>query len=291
MKLKQRARLCIRNILKVREHETISDAIDRKKYHFWKKINRKTFSDYELRNALLSLGLKSGDTVIVHSSWRAFIGYEKNADSVIDLLLDIVGKKGTILMPAYTVDKKKFKWSDVSEAGYLSEIFRKKYCKARSMNSVFSMCAYGDKAANLTKDHIDSLYAFDEKSPYYLAMKNNAKILLMGLGKRPHKITLFHCVTYNLRNRVKCYMDVYTSNQEVLIVDENNKKIYRKIIDRRPGIQNNKRKFKKLFNLLVPTENYRNINRLDIFLFDAGKLYDEASKYIIDHEYNLYKKK
>lgn len=284
-------RLFIRRALNVHEFETISDAINRKKYKFLKKINHNSFTADDLKNKLVLLGLKKGDTVIVHSSWRAFIGYKGTPKSVIDILLEIVGKDGTIIMPSYTTNKENFDYNDASSAGYISEVFRTNYPSIRSLNSVFSMCALGKKADIVTKSHINSIYAFDKNSPYYISINNNnTKILLLGLGKHPHKITLFHCITYNLKNRINIYKNVYTEKKKVTIVDKEGNLIKKNIIDRVPNKQNSKRKFRKLFSKVISEENYGKINFLDIYLFDGKNIYDSAEKYILKHNYNLYRK-
>lgn len=282
-------RLLIRRMIGVREYETIPDAILRKKYRFLKMINRSHFTANDLRASLKALGLEGGDSVIVHSAWRAFIGYDGDASSVIDVILDVIGPKGTLIMPAYTNNKSIFRYNDPSAAGYITEIFRKNYAECRSLNAIFSMCACGPNATELTVKHIDSKYAFDESSPYSLAINKGAKILLMGLGKKPHKITLFHCVTYYLRNMVDCYNDVYTVEKKVVLYNKNGRRINRNIIERRTQKQNNKRKFKKLFRRLSKNIKYHKINKLDLHLFNSREVFDSAKDYIIKNNYNLYK--
>lgn len=279
----------LKKILKAKENETVSDAFNRLKYSFLKKINRTKFDTNDLHQALISLGLNKGDTVIVQCAWRAFIGYTGTPKDVINCIKNIVGVNGTILMPAYTSNSELFKFNDTTNAGYLAEYFRENYAEFRSLDTKFSMCASGYNAESLTKDHINSYYCFDENSPYYKAIKVNAKILLLGLGKYPHKVTLFHCVTYKLRNTVKCYKDVYTFKKSVYLYDKIGKLYKKEIVDRQPRYQNNKYKFALLFNKLVAKKCYFRLNKLDIYLFDSLELFESAKKYIVDNNYNLYK--
>ena len=53
-------------------------------------------------NGLKELGLKQGDTVLVHSSLSSFGYVDGGADTVIDALLETVGKEGTVLVPTLT---------------------------------------------------------------------------------------------------------------------------------------------------------------------------------------------
>lgn len=287
--MKKIFRKIIRKLFYVQEFENISDAINRKKFKFFKLINHKCFSTLDFKKRILELGLKEGDTVIVHSAWRAFIGYLGTPNDIIDCLKDIIGENGTIVMPCYTNNKQYFDYNDKTSAGVLAETFREDYCQFRSLDSFFSMASAGKNAKFLTESHIDSDYYFDEKSPYYKAIMKNAKIILLGLGKHPHKISLFHCITYELKNTLSCYKNIYTSKKSVVLVDKKGNVIKKQILDRKQGCNNNKRKFKKLFKNVNTTNCYSKINFLDIYLIDSKKIYDDSKKYIIKHNYNLYK--
>ena len=226
--MKKKLRLLIRRIIGTREFETISDSINRKKLNFLKKINKKTFNLKDFEKSLVSIGLKEGDCVIVHSSWRAFIGFTGKPEDIIESILKIIGSTGTLIMPCFGINNNEFHYDDVSNAGIISEIFRKRKGTIRSLNSTFSMCAYGKYAAEIINDHINSNYCFDEKSPYSKAITLNSKILLLGLGKKPHKITLFHCVTYSLKNDLECYkkaMKEHKKNPKTYTMDEVKKEL------------------------------------------------------------------
>ena len=288
-KMKKYIRLLIRKILGTREFETINDSLTRKKYNVMKLVNRKSFTTNDLENELKRLGLSKGDIVILHSSWRALIGYNGTPKELIDCILSIIGKDGTLLMPAFTNNKEVFNYSDSTSAGYLSEFFRTNYNVSRSLNNVFSMCAYGKMADKLTKSHIQSDYYFDSNSPYYKSMVNEAKILLIGLGKKPHKISLFHCISYELKDSVKCYSDVYTLSKNGIIIDKNRLKHTVTYIDRQPKFQNDTAKFKKLFQHFVNKNNYGKINKTDIYLFNSNEMFYKVKKYIKENNYNIYK--
>lgn len=287
--MKKIIRYIIRKIFCVRSNETILDAINRKKYFFLKKINKNHFSIEDFEKVLISLGLKKGDTVIVHCAWRSFIGFDGSPQDVIDCIKKIVGNSGNILMPAFTGNTELFRYNDKSNAGVLSETFRNNINVKRSINSVFSMCSYGKKSSYYLDDHINSVYCFDNNSPYFKAIQDNSKVLLLGLGKKPHKITIFHCVSYSLRNKIKCYNNVYTLERIVTLYDDNNKKIEKVIIDRVLKCQNSKRKFKYLFKKNISKSQYRQLNFLDIYLFDSKKMYNAAYDYMLKNKYNIYK--
>lgn len=287
--MKKIIRKIVRKLIGAKDYETIDDAIVRRKLTLLKKVNNKNFNIKDFENALISMGLQNGDCLIVHASWRSFIGFTGKPEDIIESIIKIIGPTGTLIMPCYGINNNEFHYYEPSKAGIISEKFRQKKGTIRSLNSIFSMCAYGKYSKELTDTHIDSKYCFDEKSPYFKAIEKKAKILLLGLGKKPHKITLFHCATYSLRNQLDCYKNVYTLEKNVKIYDETGKKIEKVIIDRQKKFQNNKKKFRKLFLQFKKQLKYMKINKMDIYLFESKQIYGLSKKYIMDHKYNLYK--
>jgi aminoglycoside N3'-acetyltransferase len=59
----------------------------------------------QIENGLHNLGLSTGDAVEVHSSLRSMGYVIGGADTVIDALMNVVGKKGAIIMSAYPTSK------------------------------------------------------------------------------------------------------------------------------------------------------------------------------------------
>ena len=116
----------LRNILRIKEDETVADGIERHYYHLEKKIPYKKISKEELGQYLDKIGVKKGDVLIVHASWRAMYMLDASPEDIIKLLLDRIGKEeGTLLMPAYGEDSNSFDLNKTkSAAGVLSECFR-----------------------------------------------------------------------------------------------------------------------------------------------------------------------
>lgn len=270
----------LRTILKIRENETIADGIRRYYYHFEKKLPYKKISKKELSLLLDNIGIKKGDVLIVHASWRAMYMLETSPKDVIELLLDKIDKKeGTLLMPAYGKDDNFFDLNKTkSVAGVLSETLRNYPGTKRSCFPKFSMCGYGKYANEILNKHKNSIYQFDENSPYSIATKQyNAKILLMGMGKKPHKISVFHCASYALKNTITYYKKCYSNPKTAYIISDKkiNKIFY---LDRMPEYKNNKYIFKKLFTK-IPNKHIISKKRLNLISFNAIDAYDVALKF------------
>ena len=123
----------------------------------WHKNLYKKYSTDELINVLKSLGIRKGSRLFIHSSWDQFYNYQGNQIEMIEALIDEIGPKGTLAMPAIPINLGPNKIFDVrktpSSAGYLTEIFRRYPSVKRSINLMHSVCAIGPHADHLIKDH------------------------------------------------------------------------------------------------------------------------------------------
>lgn len=268
----------IRNCFRIRNNESFSDGINRHYYHIKKQLPHKMISLSELERILENLGIVAGDVLIVHSSWRAMYMIEATPDDVLNLLISKIGSQGTIVMPCYGDDSTYFDVENTkSVAGLLSELLRNKVGSIRSEFPKFSMVAYGKNALDIVKEHKNSVYQFDEKSPYCIAVhKYNAKVLLMGLGKCPHKISAFHCASYDSRIDTQFYKQCYANNKKATLI-VNNEKISIEYVDRFPKYQNDKRVFRKLFKQVKKKTLKK--NGLVLTVFNAINAYNIARKY------------
>ena len=56
-------------------------------------------SKKRLRDDLLSLGVRPGDALLMHSSFKSLGGIEDGAAGFYDVLLDLLGGAGTMVVP------------------------------------------------------------------------------------------------------------------------------------------------------------------------------------------------
>lgn len=147
--------------------------------------------NYKMVEDLVNLGIKSDDTVLMHSSLKSLGYVEGGASTVIDSLLYVLSD-GTLLIPALSFATVRpeipiFSQNDTpSCVGAISEYFRKTPNVLRSLHPTHSVCAYGKRAYELTREHIDTTTPVGEKSPFALLPKVGGKILMLGCGLRPN---------------------------------------------------------------------------------------------------------
>ena len=83
----------------------------------------------QLSADLKTLGIKKGDTVLVHASLKSIGTVKPHAKSVVEVFLDVIGEAGTLvaptLVPAYQGIRPPFNPAETpSEVGYLTELVR-----------------------------------------------------------------------------------------------------------------------------------------------------------------------
>ena len=165
----------------------------------------KTIFKTDIADALMSAGLKRGDSVMVHTSLGK-IGYVcGGAQVVIEALIEIVGEDGTIMMPAQSWknldpetgvhwdadendwDRIRENWPAYNKAitptntmGAVAEMFRSWPGTVRSDHPARSVAAWGKNAEYLTENH-DISDIFGNTSPIGKFYELDGKVLLIGV--------------------------------------------------------------------------------------------------------------
>ncbi|MBN2810095.1 MAG: AAC(3) family N-acetyltransferase [Deltaproteobacteria bacterium] len=143
------------------------------------------------------LGIKTGDTLMVHSSFGS-LNAEFTPAELIDLLIALVGPEGNLLMPYYPqynpeemLEKKiVFSFNDMhSSMGVLTNVFAQRRDVVISPHPIKAVAVWGRDKEYLTQQHSASVTPFDKSSPYYKASElGNAKAIGIGI----ERMTFFH---------------------------------------------------------------------------------------------------
>ncbi|NLA54138.1 MAG: AAC(3) family N-acetyltransferase [Clostridiales bacterium] len=143
-------------------------------------INKKS-----LKQDLTNMGLKSTDTVLLHTSMKKIGIVDGGANSVIEALMEYFSK-GLVCFPAlsWTTAQMEQPVFDVkntkSIVGLLPEIFRNCSGVIRSWNPTHSMSAYGKDAEEFTQENPVSGTPCGLNSPWHKLIRRDAKILMVG---------------------------------------------------------------------------------------------------------------
>jgi aminoglycoside 3-N-acetyltransferase len=140
---------------------------------------------------LKQMGIREGDSIMVHMSLSKAGYIEGGAETVVDVLLQSVGKNGNVLMPSFahqTFSKYYLDEDPVfdvknspSRAGAVTEAFRKRPNVLRSFHPTDSVCAHGPLAEYFISGHFGQLTPYTRESPYYKLATKQGKILNIGV--------------------------------------------------------------------------------------------------------------
>jgi aminoglycoside 3-N-acetyltransferase len=172
-----------------------------------------------LARDLRRLGLRRGDTVLVHSSLRALGWVCGGAPTVVRALLDVLSEDGTLVVPAQTPENRDPScWRDVpvprswwtvireelpafdpatspSHSGLISETVRTWPGSVRSAHPQTSFAAVGRLANSLMGRHLITS-ELGEESPLRALETVDGRTLLLGVGY--DRCTAFHLAEYRL---------------------------------------------------------------------------------------------
>jgi aminoglycoside 3-N-acetyltransferase len=174
----------------------------RKQARHWWHCKFHAFSPSDLTEALVSLGLRTGDVLFVHIAFNEFIGFTGRPSDVLASLRSAVSETGTLLMPSTGFDGTTVDYArsgqvfDVrrtaSQMGLVTELFRRSSATIRSLHPTHPVLASGPRADELLRDHPLAATPCGRHSPYAKLGEVDAKIALLGTGIAT--MTYYHCL-------------------------------------------------------------------------------------------------
>ena len=139
----------------------------------------------EILEGLRDLGLRAGDTVLLHSSLRSLGRVTGGADAVLGALLDLLGPTGNLALPTFNYTRPlPSPWYDPlvtpARTGVIPEAGRKLPGALRSLSPTHSITVIGPKGGSITRDHL-RVKSFGPGSPIDRMARDGGKVLLMGV--------------------------------------------------------------------------------------------------------------
>jgi len=139
----------------------------------------------ELLADLQNLGVKTGDNLFVHSSFKSLGEVDGGAAAVVEALLEALGRNGTLMFPAFTFyllpeEAPVFDYAkSKSCVGYLSEYFRRHFAEGRSLHVSHSCSARGARAAEFL-EHAANATPCGADTPLAKLLAAGGKVLMLG---------------------------------------------------------------------------------------------------------------
>lgn len=149
-----------------------------------------TYTEQEVRECLSALGIKHGDCIFIHSALKSVGRLVPSSginglDSLLNILLDVVGEGGTIVVPTFNFafcrgerfDRNK---TPCDGMGVFSEYVRNHTRAYRSNHPFHSVAAIGGNAKAIT-DSV-GFSEFSDGSFFDALLKLDCKILFYGIN-------------------------------------------------------------------------------------------------------------
>ncbi|MBU3877249.1 AAC(3) family N-acetyltransferase [Faecalicatena sp. AGMB00832] len=174
--------------------------------HRGNQVERKILVKDDFIHALKQVGVRDGQTIMVHTSLSSLGFVCGGAQTVIEALIECVGENGTLMMPSQSWknldpetgvhwEEPKEWWPVIREhwpaynkditptntMGAVAEMFRKWPGALRSDHPARSVVALGKQAEYLTVNH-DLSNIFGEGSPIGKLYELDGYVLLIGVG-------------------------------------------------------------------------------------------------------------
>jgi aminoglycoside N3'-acetyltransferase len=137
---------------------------------------------------LRDAGVRTGGVLLVQTSFNDLFTFAGRPADLLQVLRDLVGPAGTLLMPAYTDERVGTAQAPLdlttlpTYTGIVNELFRRSPGVLRSMHPRHSLCAEGPLARTLLDGHDECLYADGPNSPLdRLRQRDDGQILTLGL--------------------------------------------------------------------------------------------------------------
>ena len=131
---------------------------------------------------LKALGLQNGMDVMVHSALSK-VGYIAGGPStLIDALLSVIGKRGTLMMPSFNHRAARVYNPMTSRTtnGAIPDAFWRRLGVVRSNHPTHAVAAYGPKAEMLCRDHLE-LGLWTAESPIARLVRESGHVLSLGV--------------------------------------------------------------------------------------------------------------
>jgi aminoglycoside 3-N-acetyltransferase len=125
----------------------------------------------EIKKGLSDLGLKEGDSVILHSSFLSLGYVEGGPDAVIEAFLETLGSKGTLVVPTF------------GALGILTDILKNRPDSVKSLCNGATVAAVGGLAEKLCRGHWKAETLHGKDTPFTRLAEEGGYVCLLGVDQ------------------------------------------------------------------------------------------------------------
>lgn len=191
----------------------------------------RAFMSYDaarLRDTLRALGLRDGDSVMLHSGYAPHYGFTGSIGELINAFVDTVGPQGNLLMVSMAYRSsaleylQRLKCFDVrrtpSMMGLVSEMFRRRPEVLRSLNPMHPVLARGPRARWFVEGHERCIHSCGPDSPFERLAQVDGKAVFLDVPFAVY--TMFHYLEHLLRDELPFALYSETPLQVPVIAED-----------------------------------------------------------------------
>ena len=221
-------------------------------------MTEKAWSESEFRNSLEAIGIRSGDSIFVHSN-LAFFGLPDPTgnfvDKVLNSLQSSIGKIGTLILPAFTYSlSQNLVFNPKSNTGLnlMGALSQRAFELSfpRTIDPMFSVFVTGKASETILGSKVNS--SNGPGSIFHELLQSNVKVVSMNMGAGS---TLIHEMEYQLGVQYRfmkdfkgCLYNPASSQKEIV----NWSAFVRKL-----EIENSTASFRQLTKDFIKTPNWK----------------------------------
>ncbi len=251
-------------------------------------------SKQDIVKNLEKLGIKKGDKLLVHASYKALGAVDGGIETVIEAFKEAVGEEGTLMFPTFTYENVNGQnpvfniKTSPSCVGMVPEVFRHGDGVVRSLHPTHSLAVWGKDKEYYVENHHQDQNCLDKNSPIMKLKNNGGKILLVGCGLK--KNTLLHGLEIALKVPYAFGVDFSDPkyHRDYICIDENgeeHKREFFHVFARESGWAHN---FDKLAEV-IPLNPVKLLDA-QTYVFDASKLWNDVEQALKENPYCLAEK-
>ena len=168
------------------------------------------YSGREIAISIRALGIRRGDSVVVHSSYKSIGNVDGGPRAVIEALIDVVLPEVALLFPnlfnphCFTVENPPrfdLKGAHVRNLGVIPDLFKFNYADHFSVHPTHSMMGIGARAEEIAKDHEKAGCCCGWGTPWTKNASSGGWILLIGVDQRSN--TSYHSTEEQMEDSFK----------------------------------------------------------------------------------------
>jgi len=221
-------------------------------------MTEKAWSESEFSNSLEAIGIRSGDSIFVHSN-LGFFGLHAPtgnlADKVLNSLQSSIGKLGTLILPAFTYSlSQNLVFNPKSNTGLnlMGALSQRAFELSfpRTLDPMFSVFVTGKASETILGSKVNA--SNGPGSIFHELLQSNVKVVSMNMGAGStliHEMEYQLGVKYRFMKDFKGYSYNSASNQEEVVNWS--------AFVRRLDIENSTASFRQLTKDFVKTPNWK----------------------------------